>query len=145
MREQILYSNGVGQNCVFMRHSFEAAGYDVDFVTNKRYRTVSSDLPYEMKEFEKLDLDEYCLFIFGSQTLLKQYNDKVHAKGIRRVMFNPCNTLDAFHMENFLYSEKKEQTPLFEMTFHDFCDEVWVTSNHNETTLEYLNVILLYP
>lgn len=141
MRDQNFYSNGAGQNCIFIRHSLEAAGYDVDFVTNNEFKLMSSELPYRCLEFSTLNIDEYCLFIFGTQTLLKQNIEKIRAKGVNCIMFNPCNVLDAFHMENFLYVEKKEKTPLFEMTFHTFSDEVWLTDSQKDSSFEYLQVI----
>lgn len=141
MRNQNFYSNGAGQNCVFTWQSLEAAGYDVDFISNAENKIVSLDLPYPCLEFSKLNIDDYCLFIFGTHTLIKQNIDEISLKGIKCIMFNPCNVVDGFHMENFLYAEKKDTTPLFEMTFHTFSDEVWLLNSHKDSSFEYLQVI----
>lgn len=141
VRSQNLYSNGAGQNCIFMGHAFEACGYDVDFLTTNKDFILSPELPYKIKSFEPAKIHEYCLFIFGSSTLPQKDTELIREKGIKCVMFNPCNVVDAFHQENFLYLEKKSDTPLFEMQFHKFSDFIWLTDNHKESSLEYLEII----
>jgi GR25 family glycosyltransferase involved in LPS biosynthesis len=141
MRFQNFYTNGAGQNCVFMKHVFEAVGCDVDMVSYSSEKIASPDLPYEFKNFKDLNLDDYDVFFFGSLTLTTEDTRRVREKGIRCIMFNPCNVVDGFHIENFVYKEKSSTTPLFEMNFHKLCDEVWMTKPNYESSYEYLQVV----
>jgi GR25 family glycosyltransferase involved in LPS biosynthesis len=141
MRKQNFYSNGAGQNCIFMKHTIEAAGYDVNIITNDIGGSATEEIPYIFHNFEDINIDEYMLFIFGSQVLLAADVEKIKRRGIRCVMFNPANVVDGFHQEHFLYSEKSASTPLFEMNFHTFSDEVWSLESHFESSFDYLQII----
>ena len=142
IRAQNFYSNGAGQNCIFMRQTFEACGYEVDFISHqKSIEHASTELPYKIQSFDSIEIDKYCLFIFGSIVLFDSDIKTLRQKKIKCVMFNPCNVIDQFHQENFLYKEKSSKTPLFEMKFREICDEIWITDNHSESSLEYLEII----
>jgi GR25 family glycosyltransferase involved in LPS biosynthesis len=141
MRRQNFYSNGIGQNCIFLKHTFEAAGFGVDIVTNDDTGEISADLPYMFYKIDSINPSDYICFLFGSQVPPKKHIDAIRGKGIKCIMFNPVNVIDQFHQENFLYADKKSSTPLFEMTFQSFCDEIWVTDAHAESSLEYLQII----
>lgn len=141
MRKQNFYSNGAGQNCIFIKHTFEALGYDVDFVSNDIGGEVTEAIPYSFKLLTGICLDDYFLFLFGTQVPPNEFIEELKKKGIKRAMFNPANVIDQIHQEHFLYAEKKASTPLFEMNFRKTSNEVWVLDNHSESSLEYLQII----
>lgn len=141
IRDQNFYSNGVGQNCLFIKHTLEGCGYDVDLVTHDNAKVASGIFPYKLNKFGDLNLEDYFLFMLGSQVVTSEEFSMLKKKGVGVVIFNMCNVIDQFHQENFLYVEKKSSTPLFEMNFHKFSDEIWILDGHVESSFEYLQII----
>ncbi len=144
VRQQNYYSNGAGQNCIFMKQSLEATGHAVDLVIHnmdKKKPFVSDDISYIYKDFADINVENYCTFVLGSYLPPKSILDQLKANKVEIIMFNPCNTFDAFHNDNFLYTCKPSATPLQEMVYHVFADQVWITENHKETAKTYLEVI----
>jgi hypothetical protein len=144
VRQQNYYTNGAGQNCIFMKQSLEATGHDVDLIVlnmDQKKPFVSDDISYIYKDFANIPLANYCTFVIGSYLPPKPILDQLKSNAIEIVMFNPCNPFDQFHNDNFLYSCKSSETPLQEMLFHKFANQVWITENHKETGKTYLEVI----
>ena len=144
VRQQNYYTNGAGQNCIFMKQSLEATGHEVDLIIHNMDQTkpfVSDDIAYIYKDFANIRLANYCTFVIGSYLPPKPILDQLKTNKIEIVMFNPCNPFDQFHNDNFLYSCKSSETPLQEMLFHKFASQVWITENHKETGKTYLEVI----
>jgi hypothetical protein len=142
MRPQNFYSNGAGQNALFMKHALEATGHDVDIVTYGTHPLLVADyIPYEFHDGYTVDLSKYCTFLFASQIPPRDQIDKLRTKGIKCITFNPVNVVDGFHVEHFLYKEKSSTLPLFEQTFHEISDECWIIDTHKTLTMEYLSVI----
>jgi hypothetical protein len=141
MRRQNFYTNGAGQNCIFLKHALEAAGFSVDIITSDEGGVINTDIPYIFNNFTKIQISDYFLFIFGSQVPIKSYLELIRKEGVPCAMFNPANVVDGFHMENFLYNEKASSTPLFEMKFRTFCDVVWNIEPQFESSFDYLYII----
>jgi hypothetical protein len=144
VRQQNYFSNGVGQNCIFMMQSFEALGYDVDLLVNWKQggpQEVSPSYPIRYKNIANAKFNEYGAIVFGAQTPITSDIERMKAAGVRRIMFSPCNVIDAFHNDHFLYKCRETSLPLFESQFSTIADEIWVTENHRESSLTYLEVI----
>jgi len=144
VRQQNYYSNGAGQNCIFLAQTLEAMGRKVDLLIyddRAKPNQVSDTIFLTYKDIKGINYAEYDLIVFGAATPTKEDNDKMVAAGVRRAMFNPCNALHAFHAENFIYKCKESSLPLFEMNFKDIADEIWLTDNHKESSEVYLSVI----
>lgn len=127
VRKQNVFSNGAGQNCIFMCDSLRALGHVVDLIY-----------------IDECNLNSYQLIIFGTIVPHEAIRSKLRCLNIPCIMFSPCNVVDQFHNENFLYDCRPSSGPLlFEMTFKDIADEIWVTENHY-SSIEYLEVINQY-
>lgn len=144
VRQQNYYSNGAGQNCIFLMQSFEALGYDVDLLVywkKENPQHVSDTYPIAYKDIAAANYKEYEAILFGAQVPTTSDMERMKACGVRRIMFNPCNVVDAFHAEHFIYVCRSTPLPLFEMGFKDIADEIWLTDNHRESSLTYLEVM----
>ena len=143
VRQQNYYSNGAGQNCIFLAQTLEAMGRKVDLLIyddRAKSNTVSDTIFLAYKDIKGLNYADYEMIVFGATIPTKEDNDKMVAAGVRRAMFNPCNTLHQFHADNFIYKCKESCLPLFEMNFKDIADEVWLTENHKESS-DYLRTL----
>jgi GR25 family glycosyltransferase involved in LPS biosynthesis len=144
VRQQNYYTNGCGQNCIFMMQSLEALGYPVDLLINYKEdkpKFVSESIPLSYIHLTDVRYSDYEAIVFGSEIPFMKDVTEMKRAGVRRIMFNPCNVVDAFHNENFLYSCKSSSLPLLEMTYKDIADEIWLTENHKESSQTYLEVI----
>jgi len=144
VRQQNYYTNGCGQNCIFMMQSLEALGYPVDLLINYKEdkpKFVSESIPLSYVHLTDIRYSDYEAIIFGSEIPFAKDVAEMKRAGVRRIMFNPCNVVDAFHNENFLYSCKASSLPLLEMTYKDIADELWLTENHEASSKTYLEVI----
>lgn len=144
VRQQNYYTNGCGQNCIFMMQSLEALGYTVDLLVvldKEKPLIVSESLPFPYIDLSTIKYSDYSAIIYGAQMPGGPEIADMKAAGVRRIAFSPCNVVDAFHNESFLYSCTPAKMPFMEMSFKDISDEVWITDNHKETTHTYLEVI----
>jgi GR25 family glycosyltransferase involved in LPS biosynthesis len=134
------YSNGAVQNCIFIKHSLEAAGYDVDLLIQynpSKPTVVDPQIPYVYKMTE--DYSQYKFILYGSFVPLKEVRDKIKSLGIRTAMFHPMNSYDAIHNNHFIH-DLKTSTPLFEELFHTFADEIWLVHHHEPTYKSLLEI-----
>jgi hypothetical protein len=145
VRQQNYYTNGCGQNCIFMMQSLEALGHTVDLLVTRLDKekplVVSESLPFPYIDMSTIKYSDYGIIIYGAQMPGGPEVAAMKAAGVRRIVFSPCNVFDAFHNESFLYSCKTTTMPFMEMCFKDIGEEVWITDNHKETTHTYLEVI----
>jgi len=144
VRQQNYYTNGCGQNCIFIKHSLEALGYWVDLLVDyesDKPDKVSDAIPYFYIKMSEATFENYEVIIFGSKLPSAHDNERMKQAGVRRIVFNPTNVMDALHNEHFLYKCRESTLPVQEMTYKDISDEVWIIDSHNDTTLTYMEVI----
>lgn len=144
VRQQNYYSNGAGQNCIFLRHTFEALGYTVDFLVNydaTKPGIVADNIPYTYTPMDSAHYSDYKAVIFGSFTPNIHDCKKIRESGARLIQFNPCNPFDQFHNENFIQPSKPSTTPLMEMSFKDVSDEVWLIHFQGPSSQVYLQTL----
>lgn len=144
VRQQNYYSNGAGQNCIFLRHTFEALGYDVDFLVHydeTKPKHVADNIPYAYTPMNSVNYSDYKAIIFGSFSPNIQDAKTIKAAGPHLIQFNMCNPFDAFHNEHFIQPSKPSGIPLIEMGFKDIADEVWLIHFQNLTSQEYLKTL----
>jgi len=144
VRQQNYYTNGCGQNCIFMMQSLEALGYQVDLLVNfksDKPDKVSEEIPLFYKKISEVKFEHYQTIIFGSEIPFLADVTRMKEAGVHRIMFNPCNVIDAFHAENFIYKCRETTLPLLEMTYKDIADEIWLTENHESSSRTYLEVL----
>ena len=145
VRQQNYYSSGCGQNCIFIKQSLELLGYTVDLlvehydVAKSTFITSNIAIPYV--DFKTIHMSEYELFIFGTTTVTQQTLDTIRSLKIKIVMFHPMNSIDALHIDTFVYPKKADNVPLFESTFKHIADEVWLTNNHDLTAKVYTSLL----
>lgn len=148
VRQQNFYASGCGQNCIFIRQSLELLGYTVDLLVenydNKKSSSITSDIAIFYKDLNKVNINDYELFIFGSVVPSQQLRDLAKAKKIKTVMFHCMNSMDALHIDSFTYFKKADAVPLFESNFHKIADEVWLTDHHVEETKTYIELLNNY-
>jgi len=141
VRQQNFYSSGCGQNCIFIRQSLELLGYTVDLLVEQYDRIksefISNDIAISYTDLKTIMLSDYELFIFGTTTVTQQTLDSIRSLKIKTVMFHPMNSMDALHIDTFVYPKKADSVPLFESNFKHFGDEVWLTNNHEATAKAY--------
>ena len=144
VRQQNYYSNGIGQNCIFMKQAIESTGRMVDLiVTNfdNKNQFVSKDIGYAYTDEASINLNNYDIFICGSFIPPIEKLKKYKETGIKLISFNPINVFDQFHHEAFLYKDK--EAPLTEQAYIDWADEIWVTEHHAKYSSEYLETLNL--
>jgi GR25 family glycosyltransferase involved in LPS biosynthesis len=144
VRQQNYYSNGCGQNCIFIKQSYEAAGYEVDLLIERdpsKPEVVAANIPYFYKDCAGIDYSKYQLIICGSFIPKQDVLTQIKAVGVKIAMFHPMNSFDACHNEHFVYKECTTTPPLFEANFKSFADEVWITENHKYAGHTYLEII----
>ena len=144
VRQQNYYSNGAGQNSVFLRHTFESLGYTVDFLVNydkAKPNIVADNIPYTYIPMDSVNYSDYKVVIFGSFTPNIHDCKKIREAGVRLIQFNPCNPFDQFHNENFIQPSKPCGTPLMEMSFKDVSDEVWLIHFQGPSSQAYLETL----
>jgi hypothetical protein len=141
VRQQNFYSSGCGQNCIFIKQSLELLGYTVDLLIEHydqvKSKFITSDIAIPYTDFKTIQLSDYELFIFGTTTVTQQTLENIRSHKIKTVMFHPMNSMDAVHIDTFVYPKKADSVPLFESNFKHFGDEVWLTNNHEETAKAY--------
>lgn len=142
------YSSGCSQNCVFIKQSLELLGYTVDLLVENydtsKSITITSGIAIFFKDLKTVSIGDYETFIFGSIVPSQQLRDVAKARGIKTIMFHPMNSIDAAHIETFVYPKKADGVPLFESYFNTYADEVWLTDNHLDTTKTYLDMLNKY-
>jgi hypothetical protein len=144
VRQQNYYTNGCGQNCIFMMQSFESMGYWVDLLVDyesDKPDKVSDAIPYSYTKIADANFEDYEVIIFGSKLPSAHDNKRMKQAGVRRIVFNPTNVVDQLHNEHFLYKCRESTLPVQEMTYVDIADEVWIIDSHKDTTLTYMEVI----
>jgi len=148
VRQQNFYASGCGQNCIFMRQSLELLGYTVDLLVEnydmKKSYLIAKDVAILYKDLNKVNINDYELFVFGSYVPSQQFRSLAEAKCIKTVMFHCMNSMDALHIDAFTYPKKEDGVPLFESNFHTLADEVWLTDHHVEETKTYIEVLNNY-
>jgi GR25 family glycosyltransferase involved in LPS biosynthesis len=130
VRQSNYYSSGAGQNCIFIKHSLEAAGYIVDLLVDhdpSKPSIVDPQIPYTYTKSG--NFSQYGFILFGSYVPSKETLDQIRGLGIRTAMFHPMNSFDAIQNDHFIHGTKTS-IPLFEEFFHTFADEVWLLNNH---------------
>jgi hypothetical protein len=145
VRQQNYYTNGIGQNCIFMMQSFEALGHPTDLllsvVDKDKPSVVSQDIPYMYTSFDSVKPDDYCLFLFGASMPTDAHLERIRAAGVPTAAFNPNNPFDQFHNDAFLYTCRANKSLPPEMMYHELTNDVWVTDNHAENATAYLDTL----
>jgi len=145
VRQQNYYSNGCGQNCIFIKQTLEAAGYDVDLLIQRdpsKSSIVAPNIPYMYTDCKHVDYHNYTYIVYGSAVPSKEECAAIRRAGVKTFMFHPFNSFDGAHNDNFLRSATHPTSvPLFESQFHTFADRVWLLDNHTRSTREYLESI----
>jgi GR25 family glycosyltransferase involved in LPS biosynthesis len=142
VRQSNYYSSGAGQNCIFIKHSLEAAGYAVDLLVDydpSKPSIVDPQIPYIYKKANGCDYSQYGFILYGTYVPSKETRDSIRALGIRVAMFHPMNSFDGIHNDHFIH-DVKTSIPLFEEEFHSFADEIWLTGNHETTYKPLLEI-----
>lgn len=142
VRQQNYYSSGCGQNCIFIKQSLEALGYEVDLIVQydpKKPSMVADHIPYIYKAASSVNFKDYSFILFGSQIPTTAELKAIKDAGVRTAVFHPMNSLDMIHSENFIWTQTG--LPLFEATFQNYADEVWMTENHRHTAQRYTEIL----
>lgn len=140
VRQSNYYSSGTGQNCIFIKHSLEAAGYIVDLLVDydpSKPSIVDPQIPYVYKKSG--NFSQYSFILYGSYVPSKETRDEIRSLGIRTAMFHPMNSFDALHNDHFIHGTKTP-TPFFEELFHTYADEVWLVYHHEFTYKSLLEI-----
>lgn len=135
VRQNNYYCSGAGQNCIFIKHSLEAAGYHVDLLIDydpSKSSVVDTQIPYIFTSTKNIKYEEYSFILYGWYIPLPETRLKIRECGIKTAMFHPMNSFDAIHNDHFIHNTDTS-VPLFEENFHNFADEIWLTRNHDIT------------
>jgi len=146
VRQQNFYASGCGQNCVFIKQSLELLGYKVHLLVENYDRTkqnlITPNLAIFYTDFNGINVNEYDIFVFGSVVPSSHARQKIGSA--KTVMFHPMNSMDALHIDTFAYPKKADTVPLFESSFHQIADEIWLTNNHEQTAKTYIEMLNNY-
>lgn len=144
IRKQDLYSNGIGQNCIFLRQTLEAAGHDVKFIVLNMDRSdgglLSKRVPYLMFDFNEINPAEYCAFITGSMYPPPEIFKTIRAAGAKSIYFN-CSNVQMFHTEKSIYSCRADKNLQIEQELHKYFDECWITDPQCESSQNYMHIL----
>jgi hypothetical protein len=142
VRQSNYYASGAGQNVIFIKHSLEAAGYDVDLLVDYNPQApaiVDPQIPYTYVSTRGLDFSAYIFILYGSYIPSSAMRSRIKAAGVRTALFHPMNSFDALHNDHFIHNFKTG-VPLFEEEFHTIADTVWMTHNHETTYKNLLEI-----
>jgi GR25 family glycosyltransferase involved in LPS biosynthesis len=146
--QKSFYSSGSSQNCVFIKQSLELLGYKVDLLVENysaaKGNTITPAIAIFYKEFKKEHVHEYETMIFGTIIPSNAVIQLIKSASIKIIAFHPMNSMDALHIETFVYPKKADTVPLFEATFKDYANEIWLTSNHEHTAKIYMEMLSNY-
>jgi hypothetical protein len=140
VRQSNYYASGAGQNVIFMKHSLEAAGYNVDLLVDynpKGPNIVDPQVPYTYTHTQGLDFSRYAFILYGSYIPSLETCARIRSAGIRTALFHPMNSFDAIHNDHFIHNIETS-VPLLEEQFHNISDTLWLSHNHEFT---YKNVL----
>jgi len=143
IKKQDFYSNGLGQNAVFLKLAFEACGYTVELVSfdiDKSDCKVSSDLPYFVYNLSDLNLSDFCFFV--STTLFPPDSaiTFLHKHNIAFVNYIGSN-VKMFHNEHMLYESKTRPSPSLEQELYKYMRNCWLSEAQCESSQEYLTIL----
>jgi hypothetical protein len=145
VRQQNYYTNGIGQNCIFILQSFEALGHPVDLLLSQvdasKPALVSSDIPYMYTNFDTVKPEDYCMFLFGASMPTEKQLERIRAAGVPTAVFNPNNPFDQFHNDAYLYKCRSATALPPEMMYTTITNDVWITDNHAENATAYLDTL----
>jgi len=140
IKRQNIYGNGVGQNCIFLRDSFIALGYKVDFLDiayDDKNKIIIEDIVYT--DVNSVNFSDYILIIYGSIIPSPAVLKKISETNVKTTTFYCMNTIDGGHNELFLYDNRKE---LFNNCItYDISNEIWCTDNHFSNVKTYLETL----
>lgn len=142
VRQANYYASGCGQNCIFIKQSLEALGYEVDLIVQydpKKPPMVADHIPYIYKSSSGIKFKDYKFILFGSHIPNPDELKAIKDAEVRTAVFHPMNSLDMIHSENFIWTPTG--LPLFEATFQNYADEVWMTENHHYTAQRYTEIL----
>lgn len=142
VRQNNFYCSGAGQNCIFIQHSLEAAGYTVDLLVDydsSKSAMVDTQIPYLFTSTKNINYADYSFILYGWHIPSEETRTKIRELGIKTAMFHPMNSLDAIHNDHFIH-DKETSVPLFEENFQRVADEVWLTQNHDITYRQVLEI-----
>jgi len=148
VRQQNFYASGCGQNCIFIKQSLELLGYTTDLLV-EHYDPAKRDIisvnhAIFYTDYKTVNLDDYELLIFGSVIPSQPIRELAKSKQIKTVMFHCMNSMDALHIDTYVYPKKADSVPLFESCFNQVADEVWLTDHHVEETKTYIDILNNY-
>lgn len=136
------YCSGAGQNCIFIKHSLEAAGYYVDLLVDynpSKSSVVDDQIPYTFTSTKNIKYDEYSFILYGWYVPTIETQKRIKDLGIRTAILHPMTSFDAVHNDHFIHNTTTS-VPLFEENFYKFADEVWLTHNHEATYKSLLEI-----
>ena len=144
VRKQNMYSNGIGQNCLFLRQTLEAAGHDVRLIGFNLDQSdgglVSRTVPYFVYDYAEINPAEYCAFISGSVCPPPEVLQKARSVGAKTIFFN-CSNVQMFHTEKSVYSCRADKHPMLEQELYKYFDECWITDPQCESSQDYLRIL----
>jgi len=139
-----IYTNGAGMNCIFLRQSLEAIGYDVEclaYIDAGKSTLIYELLPYRYVDANTCDFKEYSVIIYGTGLPPASIYNTFKALGIQTFAFHPANSYDQFHNEAFIYPSKAISTPLIEQTYEHSANTSLVITSHVKTTSDYIHTL----
>jgi GR25 family glycosyltransferase involved in LPS biosynthesis len=142
VRQANYYASGAGQNCIFIKHSLEAAGFHVDLLIDydpSKPTIVDSQIPYIYKSDKDVDYTQYSIIVFGSYIPLKTKIQQIKDKGVKTVIFHPMNSFDGIQNDHFIHNVETS-IPMFEEQFNKIADEIWMVHNHERTYKSLLEI-----
>jgi hypothetical protein len=139
-----IYTNGAGMNCIFLRQSLEAIGYDVEclaYIDAGKPMLIYELLPYRYVDANTCDFKEYSIIIYGTGLPPASIYNTFKALGIQTFAFHPATSYDGFHNEAFIYPSKAISMPLIEQSYEHSANTSLVISTHVKTTSEYIHTL----
>lgn len=139
-----IYTNGAGMNCVFLRQSLEAIGYDVEclaYIDAGKPALIYELSPYKYIDINTCDFKEYSIIIYGTGLPPASIYNTFKALGIQTFAFHPANSHDQFHNEAFIYPSKAISTPLIEQSYEYSANTSLVINTHVKTTSDYIHTL----
>ena len=142
VRQNNYYCSGAGQNCIFIKHSLEAAGYRVDLLVDydsSKSSVVDTQIPYVYTSTKNIKYEDYSFIVYGWYIPTMKTQKQIKDLGIRTAIFHPMNSFDSLHNDHFIHN-MESSVPLFEENFYKTADEVWLTQNHEVTYKSLLEI-----
>jgi len=141
IRIQNMYSNGLGQNAVFLKQAFKNNGYHVDFIAvEKSSDTNHHSVIMPVLNISNINISLYTAFICTTIIPTPEVIQKI--KSYNKPLINYIGyNVQMYHNEHLLYTCKPASIPSPEHDMYSLFNACWLSDAQTKSSLMYLQLL----